>query len=83
METYINLNQEVKEGLIAGEKFDTIPVRDGYIICPRCRDEGWNVKLLQIRPDSVAMNIRLFCKRCKTEYTVDILRGQCFESRCP
>lgn len=36
----------------------------------------------QIRPDTTAENLPVFCRQCKLELTVNIDKGQCFESRC-
>ena len=51
---------------------------DGFLICPRCRV---NRRLLRVRPDTQARNVQLYCRTCKSEIVVDIVEGQCFESR--
>lgn len=55
-----------------------LTVRDGWLVCPTCRR---NRRLQQIKPDTTAHNLIVFCKDCKTEHKVDIVEGQCFESR--
>lgn len=55
-----------------------LTVRDGYLICPKCRR---NKRLMKINQDTVAYRVVAFCRDCKTENIVDIDRGQCFESR--
>lgn len=54
------------------------PVRNGYLICPRCRV---NKKLCKIDPDTSAHNLAVYCRTCKATLKVDIVDGQCFESR--
>jgi len=53
-----------------------LPVIDGFVRCPTCR-----AKLMQVRQDTRAEKLIIYCRRCKTEYSVDIKMGQCFESR--
>ena len=53
-------------------------VRNGYLVCPTCRR---NRRLIQIKPDTEAHNLVVFCRDCKTEHIVDIVEGECFESR--
>lgn len=61
-------------------KYDKIlPVTGGYVYCPRCRPV--KTKLLKIPTDTSAHNLRLYCRKCKTEFVVDVEQGQCFESR--
>lgn len=55
-----------------------LTVRDGYLICPRCHR---NKRLIQVRPDTKAERLRVFCRDCKAEIIVDMDRGKCFESR--
>lgn len=55
-----------------------LTVKDGYLECPRCRQ---NNRVMKIRPDTVARRAVAFCRRCKAEIIVDIDKGQCFESR--
>ena len=55
-----------------------LTVRDGWVACPTCRR---NRRLLQVKPDTEARNLVVFCRDCKTEHIVDIVEGQCFESR--
>ncbi|MFQ7450537.1 MAG: cysteine-rich KTR domain-containing protein [Flavonifractor plautii] len=39
-------------------------------------------KVLQVRPDTTAKNLIVYCRDCRTETMVDIEQGQCFESQC-
>ena len=55
-----------------------LTVKDGYLVCPTCRR---NRRLIQVRPDTSAKRLVVFCRDCKTEHIVDIDKGQCFESR--
>lgn len=54
-----------------------LPVQDGFLICPRCKR---NRKLLQIRPETSAKELTVFCRMCKNEITIDVDEGECFES---
>lgn len=61
------------------EKSDKLlTVKDGYLVCPVCRR---NKRVLQIRPDTVAVNVIAYCRCCKTELLINIDKGQCYESR--
>ncbi|OUO36423.1 hypothetical protein B5F88_13980 [Flavonifractor sp. An306] len=53
-------------------------VKDGWLMCPSCRRR----KVLQVRPETTAKNLIVYCRDCRTETMVDIEQGQCFESRC-
>ncbi len=55
-----------------------LTVMDGYLVCPRCRV---NRKVMRILPTTNATNLQVFCRSCKAEYLIDIVKGQCFESR--
>lgn len=50
----------------------------GYLVCPICKR---NRRVKRISADEQAKNLILYCRDCKTEFRVDIVRGQCFESR--
>ena len=50
-----------------------LTVRDGYLVCPTCRR---NRRLIQVRPDTSATHLVVFCRDCKTEHIMDIDRGQ-------
>ena len=52
-------------------------VRDGWLICPACHRR----KVIQVRPETVAKNLIVYCRDCRTETMVDIEKGQCFQSR--
>lgn len=55
-----------------------LTVRDGYLQCPVCKV---NKKLMRVDPSTAAHNLRLFCRSCKSEIKVDIVEGQCYQSR--
>ncbi len=52
--------------------------RDGWLICPGCHK-----RLLRVEPNTAAQNLIVYCRNCKRTVTVDIDRGQCFESQSP
>lgn len=54
-----------------------LTVKDGWLECPSCRRNG---RLMQVRSDTEGHNIVAFCRVCKTEHVVDIVKGECFES---
>ena len=54
-----------------------LTVRGGYLVCPNCRK---NRHLIQVKPDTEARNLVLYCRVCKTEHIVDIVKGECFQS---
>ena len=55
-----------------------LTVRDGWASCPACRR---NHRLLQVRPDTEARNLIVYCRACKREFKIDIVKGECFESQ--
>lgn len=55
-----------------------LTVKGGWVTCPSCRR---NRRLIQVKPDTEAHNLVVYCRDCKTEHTVDIVKGECFESR--
>lgn len=55
-----------------------IATKDGYIVCPVCRFKTSQ----QIRPDTEAKNLRVWCRKCKQVTVVNIEHGQCFLSQC-
>lgn len=57
---------------------DKLTVKDGWLQCPVCRR---NRRLMRVRPDTEGLRIPVYCRDCKTEITIDIREGQCFESR--
>lgn len=54
-----------------------LPVRQGYLGCPYC-GAG---KLLRILPQTKAVNLQVYCRRCKRELIVNIREGQCYTSQ--
>ena len=66
--------------LTAGADSDTMLVKkSGFLVCPRCG----NRKLLRVTPSTEARALPVWCRKCQTEITVDISRGQCQLSRSP
>lgn len=57
------------------------PVKDGYVLCPRCLEHKIRNKLQEIPPDMSATRLRLFCRQCKSRYVVNIAEGQCREDQ--
>lgn len=55
-----------------------LTVRGGYLVCPRCLV---NRKVVKVDPDTTARNLAVFCRTCKLQLKIDIVEGQCFESR--
>ena len=55
-----------------------VPTKDGYIVCPCCRFKTNQ----QLRQDTQAKNLRVWCRKCKQVTVVDIDNGQCFLSQC-
>lgn len=55
----------------------SIPVVNGYAICPKCRV---NQKAMQILPDTVIRNGVLWCRVCKRSILVDVVDGRCYVS---
>lgn len=55
-----------------------LTVRNGYLVCPSCLK---NKQVIKIEPDTVAQNLVVYCRTCKTEHIVDIDKGRCFKSR--
>lgn len=55
-----------------------LTVKDGYLVCPRCRI---NRKVMRILPTTTASDLQIFCKSCKSEILIDIVEGKCYESR--
>lgn len=52
-------------------------VKDGWIICPVCR----NKRLLRIEEETEAHDLPVYCRDCKTEIILDIIRGRSVERR--
>lgn len=59
-----------------------LTVKDGYLLCPHCLTARINSHLLKVEPDTVAVRLPVYCRRCKQYFKVDIASGQCFDSRC-
>ena len=66
--------EKVKEAHGCGK----LIVRDGWLVCPGCHK-----RLLRVEPNTAAQNLIVYCRNCKRTATVDIDRGQCFESQSP
>lgn len=63
---------------LAQNRGKMVTTKDGYIVCPCCRFKTSQ----QIRPDTQAKNLRVWCRKCKNISVVDIADGQCFLSQC-
>lgn len=50
-----------------------VPVKDGWLTCPVCRR---NHRLLQIRQDTEARMLPVYCRTCKHETILNIDKGQ-------
>ena len=55
-----------------------LPSRGGFARCPYCGG-----KLLTISPDTEAERLPVWCRKCRRELRIDILRGQSFLSQSP
>ncbi len=55
-----------------------VPVKDGTIVCPGCRSKTSQ----QLRPDTEARNLPVWCRKCKRVTVVNLSHGQCFLSQC-
>lgn len=63
----------------SGNRGKLLTVREGYLICPVCRQ---NKKLLPVLPTTSGTNIVAWCPKCKHRTIVNIDHGLCFESPC-
>ena len=61
-------------------KHDTLVVKDGWVTCPVCRQ---NHRLLRVDMETVAKDLPIYCRDCKTEIILNIDRGQSVERRSP
>lgn len=68
------------KGLQEQGKRGKLTVKDGWVTCPVCRR---NRRLIRIEPDTVAKELPVFCRDCKTEIILNIERGQSVERRSP
>ncbi len=56
-----------------------VAVKDGYPVCPVCRGR----MVPKILPTTSGKNIPAFCRKCKSEIVLNIVRGQCSRSPSP
>lgn len=78
LEEYINLLEKERKALQEEPKRGKmLTVKGKWIGCPTCHR---NRQMMQIRPDTEGRNIVAYCRVCKTEHIVDIVKGECFES---
>lgn len=52
-------------------------VRNGWIICPVCG----NKRMFRLDEETEARKLPVYCRDCKTEFILDITRGQSVERR--
>lgn len=57
-----------------------LTVKDGWVTCPVCKR---NRHLIRIEPETVAKELPVFCRDCKSEIILNIDRGQSVERRSP
>jgi len=57
-----------------------LTVKDGWAVCPVCKR---NRRLLRVGPETVARDLPVYCRDCKTELILNIDRGQSVERRSP
>ena len=57
-----------------------LTVKGGWVTCPVCRR---NRRLIRIEPETVAKELPVFCRDCKSEIILNIERGQSVERRSP
>lgn len=57
-------------------KCGKLVTKDGYLLCLKCEH-----KIIQVRPNTMAKNLVVYCRWCRRETTVDIEQGQCFQSQ--
>ena len=55
-------------------------VKNGFIVCPVCRKTMHGIR---VTAATSATALELRCTGCKTDFTLDIDRGQCFDSQRP
>jgi len=66
--------------LQAGENRDKLIVKDGWVVCPVCKR---NRRLLRITNDTEASGLPVYCRSCRTELILNIVRGQSVERQSP
>ena len=55
-----------------------LPTKGGFVCCPYCGG-----KLQKISQRTEATGLPAWCRKCKREILIDIVRGQSFESPRP
>ena len=50
----------------------------GMLRCPAC-----GAVLIRVSPMTLAEALPIYCRKCRREFVVDIVRGQCYLSRSP
>ena len=65
------------ERLQNGGKSAKLVVKDGWVICLKCR----NKRLLRVDAETAARGLPVYCRDCKTEFILDITRGRSVERR--
>ena len=55
-----------------------LPTKGGFVCCPYCSG-----KLQKISQRTTATGLPAYCRKCKREILIDIVRGQSFQSQSP
>lgn len=68
------------------ERLQTVPqcgkliVKDGWVTCPVCKR---NHRLIRVLPKTIARNLLVYCRTCRSEMILNIDRGQSVERQSP
>ena len=53
-----------------------LTVRDGFLRCPICCRSLKKIDNMMILKNDIA-----YCRKCKKEFRIDVVEGQCFQSQ--
>jgi len=74
-----HLKEMEEKALQMNNQSGKLTIKDGMYVCPVCRQKTNQAA----SSDTQAMNLRLWCRHCKTVHIVNIISGQCsIVSRC-